>query len=162
MQEVTLNAAEQRLARHLAKERLAFNVRVGSKNLRVDDRDDLASTLEGVAAEIAFCRIVNVFPDTGIGNHDHADAYTTEFGSVDVKTTKRLDGQLLALLSKRDKKLPDAYALMLGEFPTYRFAGWTTADELINDERIKDLGHGKTFVMAQADLFAYSGGGGHE
>jgi hypothetical protein len=44
---------------------------------------------------------------------------------------------------------------MIGEFPTYKFAGFTSKKELIDPKNLTDLGHpgrGKVFAMAQEDL----------
>jgi hypothetical protein len=70
---------------------------------------------------------------------------------IDVKTTKYQNGKLLAVLKKKEEDT-DVYVLMLGEFPTYRYAGWAWASELIDERNIKNLGYGPTYVMEQDRL----------
>jgi hypothetical protein len=70
---------------------------------------------------------------------------------VDVKTTMYSTGKLLAHLNKKGKKI-DIFVLALGKFPTYRFAGYAMAADLINDDRITDLGYGPTYAMPQSAL----------
>jgi len=152
MREVTLNAAEQKLAIYLAKSREAENRKRG--NVRNKQKAPLPPNgdLEGVAGEIAFCRLMNVYPDTFTDRpvYPVGDAKTEIHGVVDVKTTPHKC--LIAKLDRTDREKPDTYALMIGTFPTYRYAGYATADKLICQESIKDLGHGPTYVLTQDQL----------
>jgi hypothetical protein len=149
--EIILNTAEQKLAQYLARARYAANRKKNVENAKVGPQSDELTDLEGVAAEIAFCKHMNVFPDTQTEVHERADAYTVAMGGVDVKATKFRNGRLLARTTKKGKEA-DAYALMVGEFPTYRFVGWVTAEELLADENVTDLGHGPTYALPQHRL----------
>jgi hypothetical protein len=42
--------------------------------------------------------------------------------------------------------------LVIGKFPKYRIAGIMSADELMRDQRIKNLGHGDTYAAEQTEL----------
>jgi hypothetical protein len=118
MADVILNEAEQRLAQYLAKRRHDAARMDGIPDMKMGPQSAYDTDLEGIAAEIAFCRIMNVYPDTDIvvGTRPISDAYTTSMGSVDVKATKYRNGRLLAT-TKKYAKHPDSYALMVGEFP---------------------------------------------
>jgi hypothetical protein len=153
MADVTLNDAEQRLAKYLAKRRHDAARMDGIPDMKMGPQSAYDTDLEGIAAEIAFCKIMNVYPDTDIvvGNRPISDAYTTGMGSVDVKATKYRNGRLLAT-TKKYAKHPDSYALMVGEFPSYRFVGWVPAGELLMERNIKDLGHGEGYALDQSML----------
>lgn len=151
MQEIVLNAAEQKLAHYLAKCRHEKNRHHGVSNARIGPQSDYETDLEGIAAEIAFCKVMNVYPDTQTDEWKDADAITPSMGAVDVKATKYKNGRLLVRTTKVDKAI-DAYALMVGVFPRYLFAGWVPASELITEENIKDLGRGDTYVLDQNRL----------
>ncbi len=146
----TLNKAEQKLARYLAAERHAMNRRAGAGNRRVGPQSDEQTDLEGIAAEIAFCRVMNVYPDTSL---DGRPAYDAQIGlrRVDVKATTYQNGKLIAVPWKAENP-PDAYALVVGTFPEYRVAGWLPADRLLVHERLTDLGHGPTYAAEQSEL----------
>ena len=150
MVDVVLNEAEQKLAKYLAKKRYDAARRDGIPDMKMGPQSAHETDLEGIAAEIAFCKIMNVYPDTDVvvGARPVADAYTTSFGSVDVKTTKYRNGMLLAT-TKKYTKHPDSYALMIGEFPRYRFVGWVPAEELLMEKNIRDLGHGRGYALNQ-------------
>ena len=148
-----MNEAEQRLAQYLAKRRHDAARMDGIPDMKMGPQSAYDTDLEGIAAEIAFCRIMNVYPDTDIvvGTRPISDAYTTSMGSVDVKATKYRNGRLLAT-TKKYAKHPDSYALMVGEFPRYKFVGWVPAEELLMERNIRDLGHGEGYVLDQSML----------
>jgi len=54
----------------------------------------------------------------------------------------------------KNKTIDDAgiYVLMIGEFPTYRLAGWAYSIVLLNDANITDLGYGPTYALNQNEL----------
>lgn len=150
--EITLTAFEQKIAKHITAGRQRHAKSVNAKNLKLSDESDETVSLDGTGAEIAFCRYFNVYPDFAVGEYAYADAFTVQMGSVDIKTTRIPHGHLIAHYGKRLKRQPDSYALMLGAFPTYRFAGYADSSELICDESIKDFGKGPTFALRQDQL----------
>jgi hypothetical protein len=153
MADVILNEAEQRLAQYLAKRRHDAARMDGIPDMKMGPQSAYDTDLEGIAAEIAFCKIMNVYPDTDIvvGTRPISDAYTTSMGSVDVKATKYKNGRLLAT-TKKYANHPDSYALMVGEFPRYKFVGWVPAEELLMKKNIRDLGHGEGYALDQSML----------
>jgi hypothetical protein len=149
---IRLNDAEQRLSKYLAKQRYESNRSQGVVNNRVGPQSDEVTDLEGIAAEIAFCKVFNVYPDLETSCKDPADAYTTSTGATDVKATKYRNGRLLAVKGKLGLIHPDSYALMIGEFPNYRFVGFVASGELLDEKNLIDLGHGETFGVEQGRL----------
>ena len=147
---VELNEAEQELARTLARQRSSGARADGLRDAKQSNASSELIDLEGVAAEIAFCKLANVYPDTEPGAKP-VDAWTREGVAVDVKATTHEDGRLLAV---RWKKAGDVavYVMMVGKFPKYRCAGFMNSDELIRNERLKDLGRGLAYAANQDDL----------
>lgn len=148
---IILNTAEQKLAKYLAKARYERAREANRVNAKVGPQSDDVTDLEGIAAEIAFCKMMNVYPDTEVGHTPDHDATSVQLGGTDVKSTKYKNGKLLARPCKKGKE-PDTYALMIGTFPEYRFAGWVPASDLICDDKVTDLGHGPTYALSQSDL----------
>ncbi len=58
----TLNLAEQRLARFVASRRRLFNRSRGIQNQKQSSFSDDSIDLQGIAGEIAFCKLFNVYP----------------------------------------------------------------------------------------------------
>jgi len=148
---IELNEAEQRLSQFLAKSRYQANRQRGVKNKKIGPQSNEQTDLEGIGAEIAFCKAHNIYPDLQVNVFYNEDAITKDGCRVDIKATKYNNGHLIAVLGKQDKP-PDAYALVIGEFPKYRIAGMITADDLLREERIKDFGYGPAFAAEQKDL----------
>ena len=148
---VVLNEAEQRLAKFLARARYERNRSAGVTNAKVGPQSNEVTDLEGIGAELAFCKWMNVYPDMQTEACLDADAVTVAMGRVDVKATRYRNGHLLAVKGKSDNPA-DSYALMVGKFPAYNFAGWASADDLLRPDNIKNFGHGETFALSQGQL----------
>ena len=149
---VELNNAEQRLARFMARSRMENAIKRGITNAQVGSQDRLDIDLEGYGAELAFCKLFNVYPDMSIVADPAADRTGDAIWmgkTVDVKTSKYKTARLLAV---RWKKKKDLYALMVGTFPKYEFRGMATGDELIRQENLIDLGHGEGYALSQHQL----------
>lgn len=150
---VELTAVEQRLAQHIARTRAAVNSARGVTDRKQGKQSAEEIELDGIAAEIAFCKLFNVYPDLQTEEYQIADAVTPGMGRVDVKSTRYKSGKLVSIRTKKGKEA-DAYALMIGQFPRFQFAGWATADELIADENLTDVGRGPFYALAQEKLRA--------
>lgn len=153
-QTITLSPVEQRICRGIAKMRY-FNARsAGVKNAKIGGQSDAETDLEGFGAEMAFCRMFNVFPDLTIeircADTDKGDAVLPCGSTVDVKSTKYESGKLLASPSRKSGH--DLYALMTGEFPTYTFRGFMKTSELHQDTRLGECGWNITYMAKQDEL----------
>jgi len=150
---IRLNRAEQKLAKFLGKERERNALRNGSQNCRMGPQSDEEIDLEGVAAEIAFAKYANVYPDLDVDCDEYLthDAVLHDGKRVDVKSTRYLNGRLIVVPWK-DVDAVDAYVLVVGTFPEYRIVGAMEGYRLMRSHRMKDLGHGKVFVATQEEL----------
>jgi hypothetical protein len=149
---ITLNKAEQKLAFYLGAERLRRNQEERVRNARRGPQSDESISIEGIAGEIAFCKLMNVYPDTDTeGDRPPFDATLPDGRTVDVKTTKYPDGKLLVVPKKKNDPA-DIYALMIGEMPTYDFVGHLSASEVFIDARLADTGYGLSYTAKQGEL----------
>ena len=151
MDPVTLDKTEQDIAEALAKRRYNAARQAGVSNAKIGPQSNWKTDLEGIGSEFAFCKLFNLFPDLTVGARKGGHDCVLLDYKVDVKSTKYKTGRLLA---RKTKSLEDAdiYALMIGEFPTYRFVGWAWGQELLREENIIDLGHGEGFALGQENL----------
>ena len=147
---ITLNETEQRLAKFVALGRTKAARGNHITDCKMGNQSNEQTDLEGIAAEIAFCKIHNVYPDLNINARPAADCVLHDGTSVDVKATRYETGRLLAVRWKKTNV--DMFALMVGEFPTYRYAGVMAAVELLRDERLRDFGHGLGYAADQSEL----------
>jgi len=148
---VILSEAEQRLAKFLAIQRFENARRKGLKNAKMGNQSNELTDLEGIASEIAFCKLANIYPDLDLDHTNAADCFLRDGRAVDVKSTTYKTGRLLSVRWKNAGKV-DVFVLMVGQFPKYRCAGFMEASELMQESRLTDLGHGEGFAATQTEL----------
>lgn len=147
---INLNAVEQRIAKHMAKSRYETSRAAGIKNNRKGPQSDYETDLEGFGSELAAAKLLNVWPDLDLDViPDHDLMFNGK--TIDVKSTKYKTGRLCAGLHKVNKSC-DYYMLMVGSFPSYRFAGIAAKEELLNQKNIMNLGWGELFALDQDKL----------
>tara|TARA_R110000803_G_scaffold30935_2_gene69403 strand:+ start:155 stop:622 length:468 start_codon:yes stop_codon:yes gene_type:complete len=153
---ITLNDAEQALARHLAKSRYDNARSTGKPDQKMGGQSCEETDLEGIAGELVVCKRLNLYPDTDTDLiiYPKYDLLTHKGTKVDVKTTKYSSGRLLATMKKKVEDC-DVYVLVVGEFPNYRIVGWAKSEELILKENIINLGHGEGYALNQSQLRSF-------
>lgn len=108
--------------------------------------------IDGIMGEFALARMMNVYPDfTAYARNGGADLMSRDGLSIDVKTTRYADGQLLGEVKKKDAPC-DVYVLMIVDDRSARFAGWISGKRLFRDDYLTDLGHGPTYAVPQDQL----------
>jgi len=149
---VTLSPDEERIAQWVAHQRQARNdlARV------VDTRASTTTSSEGIhlqgfRAELAFCKLFNVYPDFDTTPRRGSSDCARWGESIDVKSTTHTHGKLICFARKRELA-SDVYALLVDDGPAFRFVGFTRATELFTDAHLTDLGRGPTYTMTQAEL----------
>ena len=149
---IELNATEQALARSIATQRWTSCREAGLVNpqqgavLSEQDMD-----LEGAGAELAFCKVANVYPDLNDDHTNQVDAWTRGGARVDVKATRHERGRLLAVRWKQTGKV-DFFVLMVGTFPKYRCAGFFPSNDLLKPHRLAQIGRGFSYAAEQDEL----------
>jgi|TARA_Y100000310_G_C20603272_1_gene774180 hypothetical protein len=111
--------------------------------------------LNGFGAELSFCRLCGVeFDSSTIQKESHfnnADAILKDGTTVDVKNTTYPNGRLIVRTGK-ESKLIDIYALVIGKFPVFKFSGWASYKDIIQQKLIVDLGWGDSYCLPQTSL----------
>ena len=149
---ITLTDAEVRLARHLVMTRRHHGQ--VERRLR-SKRDPVEVEVDGMEAELAFCRFQNIYPDletTCRSTAHQYDCITADGVRVDVKWCERQRDHLITIPNKIGCNEIDAFVLVQGKRPTFRIVGWTPFSTLIDVSKLRDFGYGPTYAMAQEDL----------
>lgn len=148
---IELTPHEQRIAEYIGRERHRNNEACGVADQRVGPQSSEQIHVNGFGAELAFCKLFNVYPDFEIGpRRGSVDCWRFN-EAIDVKATERPRGRLLALPRKRELAA-DWYALIIVAWPVFQFAGFAHARELLDDAHLTDLGHGPTYALEQTAL----------
>ena len=105
----------------------------------------------GVMAELAFCKWANLYPNLDVVNQSATPDLIYQGWKCDIKATDLAEGQLIVPVKKK-KGASDVYILGIISGNTVNFVGFATDQEIINENKIKDLGYGATYCMKQNEL----------
>lgn len=122
----------------------------GVKDAKMGNQNGIDSDQDGILGELAFCQLMNVWPDVGLSPRSGSADAVVKDKRIDVKATRRPDGRLLATLKNNPDV--DVYVLAIIGESEVKFPGYAMKDELIHESRIRDLGHGKGYAMDQSEL----------
>lgn len=130
--EIALNDAEQRLVKYLAQKRFDHDRAVNAKATIYHDASALENEINSMGAELAYCKMVNCYPDLDPGHFGAFDALRRDGATVDIKNTVRPLGRLLVKAKGRNSD-PDLYVLMIGKFPIYQYAGEIRSSDVLQE-----------------------------
>ena len=153
---ILLSKIEQNICSVVAQLRFSNNRENNVVNSKIGKKSDEEMDLEGISAELAFCKLFNLYPDLTIDirssrdHTDNGDAVLKNGKTVDIKVTHYTNGKLIAVPWKKTNV--DLFALMVGKTPEYTFKGFMKSEDLLNQSRLGDLGHGKTYIAHQNEL----------
>ena len=150
MKRIILNSAEQIVCKSLALMRYEIARAVNRKDQQIGKQPSWQTDEDGIGGEIAASRLLNVYPNLVL-KPDAGWDILYQGTKIDVKTTRYINGRLLAKLNSRDEEV-DAYLLVTGTFPEYNVIGYASRDSLLSPENIIDLGHGKGYGLSQEQL----------
>jgi Family of unknown function (DUF5843) len=156
---ITLTETEQKFCHLIAKYRYESARAAGQTNAKRGPQSNEATDLEGIGGEIAFAKLFDLYPTEAFkilprsAKEDQGDFVLHDGKIVDIKTTKYKTGRLSAVLWK--ERNVDLYSLMIGQMPSYKFAGFMTCKELCQDSRISSFPgrpNSKAYIADQKEL----------
>lgn len=150
---ISLNETEIRLAEYVAKKRIQHNRASGAVATVYGDRDPMFAELNYYGAELAFCKLFNLYPDINHVKRKGQDCMLAG-KRVDIKWTHRHGGRLMAKVKGWDDP-PDLFAMMIGTFPSYTLAGFMKADDLLQPSRIDNSLAFPAYTATQKELFQW-------
>jgi len=159
---IQLTWAERKLAHVVGSLRRLENRAVGIHDRRVQENaagEDIDK--QGIAAELAFARAANVYPDLSTTPR----AGGVDCVTVDIKSTPRADGNLIAPVYKDTENHADIAVLVTGVLPLtteekddldtpaeFTLIGWTWMKELLRPSNIRQL-RTPTYFVDRGRLF---------
>lgn len=149
---VELDESERLLARVVAAMRTGLSRISGTPDSKRSNRDGFEIDLEGVGGELAFAKMMNLFPDFGaLPRSGGRDFTSRKKQSIDVKTTDHPNGNLLVSTSKVSDPC-DLYVLMIGAFPSYEYVGYAPKETVFMESNHVTLPHGKAYRVMREEL----------
>lgn len=151
-----LDETEIKVSEVVGKARFDRNRNSGNFNAKRGDQSNMITDVDGVAAEIAYCKMVNVSPDlvTEIEKPNYWDCIVNGY-KVDVKQTGYSGGRLSLATRKIKDGICDFYVLITGSIfksKNFVFRGYMHRYELIKDERVGTLRKGLSYIATQDEL----------
>ena len=149
--EITLSEIEVKYVEAVVEMKAAYDIQCGkSMNLKVGEKTK-QRMLNSTGAELAFAKLCNVYVDF-TRRYRWYDVILPDGRTVDIKHTDQDRGHLICNASGIQKRIPDLFALMVGEFPTFEFRGVIVGEIFIQEANLKDLGHGPCYAVEQGRL----------
>ena len=151
MIEINLTDDEVMMCQHIGHLRSVLSRGNNIKDRKQSNMAGLDIDAQGVTAEYAVAKHLNVFFDLGLSPRAGSADGVMKGHSYDVKSTHPAFGKLLATL--KDNPDVDMYIMCLTpDRWTVKMVGWCWKKELINKKNIKDLGYGKGYALEQSQL----------
>lgn len=143
-----------KLVDYMARVRSEYSRKANLIDMKVSSESGLAIDTLGAGGELAYCRLMNVYPDLDPHTLNIADC-TLHDGSaagtlVDVKTTSNPEGKLYVAPWKRGKV--DLFVLMVANPPTFTYRGSLPSIDMIAPYRLKPCRNGEAYVAEQWEL----------
>lgn len=154
---ITLTTAERKLADHLALARKKLHEETRPEKItlygHLTPEEYLENLTRSFAAEIAFCKAMNLFPCTDLVDTSNRDATLHDGRGVDVKSTANPHGPM-CLKKKKRMVLTDLYAQVLTDRHhegVYTLTGFIPCKEAIVDKYYRDV-KDPYWAVPQSDL----------
>tara|TARA_R110001632_G_scaffold97672_1_gene204268 strand:+ start:3866 stop:4330 length:465 start_codon:yes stop_codon:yes gene_type:complete len=153
MVKITLKPSEMAVCRIIGSMRSLVARGNNIKDIKVGKQDGSLADIQGFIAEYAFAKKYNCFFDLGLEPRSGSADGTINGDRYDIKSTTYQSGKLLASLKVNPDV--DRYVLAIVDKNTVSLIGWAYKTELINEENLRDLGHGKGYCLEQTQLHQF-------
>jgi len=147
--QVTLSPADVGVIYNTAALRSAVSAAAGAQCPKLS-HDQTTSDVTGYAAEYAWAKRFNVFPDFTFISRKNGYDNITAGKRIDIKASTNLKARLLRNLDQNNPDV-DIFVLAIVQIPTVNFVGWCTIDELRRPENLIDLGYGPVYSLEQGN-----------
>ena len=148
---IKLNEHELNLCKYVGEQRSIISRANNIFDAKMGKQDGVDSDIQGFIAEYAFAKYINVFPDLSLSPRSGSyDGITKKGTRYDIKSTHHKNGNLICTMKVNQDV--DIYILAYVNNDTVEFIGWAYKEDLIKEENIKDLGHGKGYFLSREML----------
>ena len=160
-QRMALSESEVSAIKANARARYDSNRSASVKDSARGDRRGVYYDMLGSGGEYAFAKMVEadfddtISPRSTSRGEDEGDL-TYRGRVIQVKTTDRRNGRLLAPPWASNDNVSEVYALMVmvDRTPVFEFRGFAPSEVFIVPDNLGDLGHGPTYLMNQEQLLS--------
>ena len=141
----------------IARKRYQFARSSGITNARIGSQSNEQTDINGFAAEMAFCKLHNLYPDFSVhyvsarNGTDTGDCRLPDGRTVDIKTTTYKSGKLL--IAGWKQKTVAMYALMIGSIDAgFRYCGVIASSAVLSPLFRQSFNGRTSYVATQSQL----------
>ena len=149
--EITLTEEEVRIGRYIASQKRNLSKRNEYRELKRDGRSHLEIMVQGLTAELAVAKALNIYPD--LDSHYSPFDLTYKGMKINVKSTISDWNNLL--IPDYQKSESDYYILVTGTIPVLTIRGVASSEMIYRPENLVDLGKGVSYMLKQAQLIPF-------
>lgn len=110
--------------------------------------DQTTADVIGFAAEYAWAKEHNTFPDMTFISRKKGFDNLTYNKRIDIKASDKLKARLVNGLAQKNPDV-DILVLAIVQIPTVRFVGWCYVEEIRRPEHLMDFGYGQVYALEQ-------------
>jgi hypothetical protein len=153
---IELTASEMAIANVVAAMRTTCNRAANIVERKIGSHSSYQMDVDGFAAELAFCKAMNLHPDLSVVNQSLThDCVARNGKTIDVKTTRHLGGRLLVTPNKKDSAT-QIYVLVVGTAPAFDVIGYAYKEEVFKDANFGKLNGRWSYILKQSQLHAFT------
>jgi hypothetical protein len=155
---IELTASEMAIANVVAAMRTTCNRAAGIVERKIGHHSSYQMDVDGFAAELAFCKAMNLNPDLAITPQSLThDCLSRNGKTIDVKTTRCEGGRLLVTPNKKDSQT-QIYVLVVGTPPAFNVIGYANKEEVFADRNYRQLNGRWSYILEQSQLTNFFAG----
>jgi hypothetical protein len=157
MDEITLTESECLIAKFLAKTRTQKDLLAGAVATPYADRDQQEINENAFGAEMAYCKMFNIYPDLSTNPRVGGEDGITLLGEkVDVKNTERKWYHYFVKKTKSEtpNAKVDYFAWMIGKLPTFEYIGCASWEDVVNCPTEAPYGEGSECFVVDSKLIS--------
>lgn len=155
---IELTASEMAIANVVAAMRTTCNRAGNIVERKIGSHSSYQMDVDGFAAELAFCKAMNLHPDLSVVNQSLThDCVARNGKTIDVKTTRHVGGRLLVAPNKKDSQT-QIYVLVVGTAPAFDVIGYAYKEEVFADRNYRELNGRWSYILEQSQLSKFFAG----
>ena len=149
--EIKLTEEEVRIGRYIANQKRELSKENEYRELKRDDRSHLDIMIQGLTAELAVAKALNIYPD--LDSRYSPFDLTYKGMKINVKSTVADNNSLLIPNYQESKS--DFYILVTGAIPELNIRGVASSEMIYRPENLVDLGKGVSYRLKQNQLMPF-------
>jgi len=153
---IELTACEMAIANVVAAMRTTCNRAAGIVERKIGGHSSYQMDVDGFAAELAFCKAMNLCADFVVANQSLThDCVAHDGKTIDVKSTRYETGRLLVTPNKQDCTT-QLYVLVVGAPPSFRIIGYASKDEVFDARNYREFNGRWSYILEQSQLHKFT------